>query len=516
MGDSCNPYEAKLPATKTNWRLHLVIIAYAITLTAFLGAAFVSKWEVVACDNDYEVVNITTLNPTVRTVIDCSAALSALILLSTGVAAICCRRICFGVITIMIAVGGYFASHVVAFLRNPAPWTTEAEIVAPDGNTYYFMDSSLLQGQTMAIAKLESKGVLTHRVNVLGTNNGDSPRSYASLVRPAGAPSHDYGQLYVTDLGMVIGIRYDNKCYLAYDTISDKFYGHGDVEEISPFVLIRPNTLMHQADVEAIIEEVKRGANFLSTDADIRIPAKYLAGYTLPGYPRAQTLIDGLSHANPTVQELSRRILDIHEAGLKKASERLAEPVEVLIVELKSEDVDMRRQAAQALGRIGGPGANPAVPALAVAVKDQDRNVRLFASQSLGLIGEPAVPTLLRLLRDEDESVRESALFGLYAAGPAARSAVPAIVEILTDKNAKMRAHAATTLGRIGPEARMAVPALIDAMKDEDNHVRYFAANALGNIGPTARAAIPVLTKALKDEKSSVRAGAARALKKIQ
>jgi HEAT repeat protein len=53
------------------------------------------------------------------------------------------------------------------------------------------------------------------------------------------------------------------------------------------------------------------------------------------------------------------------------------------------------------------------VAPLIEALSDPEALVRLAAVQALGIIGppaKPAVPTLWRLIRDPDETVREAAL----------------------------------------------------------------------------------------------------------
>jgi hypothetical protein len=467
---------------KKRWLLRFGITAYAIALVSFLAIVFCPSFEMVTRNENHDIVRITVLNQNIGTVISRCGIAGALFLATVGVVCLTRQRIWFGIIAILVALGGYCTANIVSFLRNPAPWITYSEVAAPDGKTYCFMDSSFLQGQMMALVQLESSTLLTRTFKVLGTNNGDSPRSWASMIRPAGALD-SYGQLYLCDSNTLIGIRYGHACYFAHNIVSGRFYGHGDIEQISPFMLIGPNTPLHKGDVEDVIDEVRKGAKFLSTDSDIRWPAGYLAGNTLPGYPRTETVRAGLAHPNVAVREASKRILEVHEDGIKKAAERVSKAVNEKIAELGSENVDVRKQAAQELGSIGGPGADPAVPALANLLKQgEDREVRLFASQSLGLIGEASIGTLLDLLKSQDESVREDAIFGLQMAGPAGQSAIPTLIESLKDRNPTIRAKAAIALGNIGHAAKVAISALTEATKDENGDVSYFAKQALEEI----------------------------------
>ena len=78
-----------------------------------------------------------------------------------------------------------------------------------------------------------------------------------------------------------------------------------------------------------------------------------------------------------------------------------AEEVPVLVKNLKSDDVDVRRGAAKELAEMG-PKAKDAAQALLTALKsDKDLFVRRFAAQALGQVGadpKTAVPALAALL----------------------------------------------------------------------------------------------------------------------
>ena len=306
------------------WLPPLGIVAYIVALSSFVGIASLPFLETVIHNEQHDIVRITVPNPSVRSAMAVCGIVGALALLVTGIVCILCRRILFGAIAIVIALSGYCGANIASFIVNLSPWTTQAEILAPDGHTYYLMDSSFWQGQLLAIARRKSNTILTRTMEVQGVTNGDSPRSWASVIRPAGAPKDDYGQLYVTDANMIIGIRYNYKCYLAYDTTSSRFYGFEDIEQLSPFVLIGPNTPMCQSDIEGVIGEVERWIRHLSNEPDIRMLAGYLSGNRPPGYPHDETLQAGLKHANSGVREVSRRILEIHEKGVERVREQVS------------------------------------------------------------------------------------------------------------------------------------------------------------------------------------------------
>src|SRR5262249_23592679 len=107
-------------------------------------------------------------------------------------------------------------SCVFSFLRNPAPWAIQREIQSPEQETYLFVESSFLQGQTLVLARLRVETFFTRTMDVLVETNGDSPRSFLRIVRPAGAEDN-YGQLYVTPGRFLLGLRTENRCFMAYD-----------------------------------------------------------------------------------------------------------------------------------------------------------------------------------------------------------------------------------------------------------------------------------------------------------
>jgi HEAT repeat protein len=234
--------------------------------------------------------------------------------------------------------------------------------------------------------------------------------------------------------------------------------------------------------------------------------------------------------------------------------------VEFLVAALKDKDIDVRRAATEALGRIGTPATEPllaalkdvdvrqaaagalddigwqpdqdvdgavywiakarwdkciaigapAVQPLTAALEDKGHQVRQAAAKALLQIGDAqAVEPLIAALQDSDRGVREAAVDALGQIGDA--RAVESLVYILKDKDAWMRKQAANALYML-MDAR-AVEPLAAALHDRDQGVREAAAEALGPIGDT-RAVVPLIT-ALKDRDGKVRLAAARALDEL-
>ena len=180
------------------------------------------------------------------------------------------------------------AVAVYRFTASLAPWVVCSTCRGPDGRDYTFMDSSFLQGQVLALGRVAVDGLLYRNLEILGDTNGDSPRSYVLLVRPTNKVRTTYGQLHFTDAGMLLGLRHDNRCYFAYDFMTKRFIGHGDVEKLSPFLLVDDDSRLYDVDVETL---------FKGPDA-----------HPL-GRPPRQALLAATTHGNQEVRRLAERLL---------------------------------------------------------------------------------------------------------------------------------------------------------------------------------------------------------------
>ena len=179
---------------------------------------------------------------------------------------------------------------------------------------------------------------------------------------------------------------------------------------------------------------------------------------------------------------------------------------EPLIAKLGDSEADVRWRAARALGKISDARATDS---LINALRDRNANVRRHAAEALRNIGAPAVPSLIASSRDPDVGVRIGAVGVLGKTGDS--RAVDSLITALRDQDAGVRKSAAEALGKIG-NAR-AVKPLITALRDQEAGVRRSAAGALGKIGNAK--AIKSLISVLSDSEASVQRCAAEALEKI-
>ena len=225
------------------------------------------------------------------------------------------------------------------------------------------------------------------------------------------------------------------------------------------------------------------------------------------------------------LQDTDSDVRSIAAVTLGEIGPEAEDAVPILIKLLQDQDAEgfVRANAATALGKIG-EGASKAVHTLINALRDQDKYVRRDAAEALEKIGTPRtiktvkdryrvviplgwtgsedeVPALIQALQNENKDVRVNASWTLRQRLKISSKAVPILIKALQDQDEWVRYHAAMALGEIGESASKAVPALINALQDQDKYVRKYATGALGKIG---KATVPVLIQTLKDESINV------------
>jgi HEAT repeat protein len=145
-----------------------------------------------------------------------------------------------------------------------------------------------------------------------------------------------------------------------------------------------------------------------------------------------------------------------------------------LMKALQNKKADTRREAAEALGHIGGPEV---LPALMTALGDADARVRVYGVQGLARQKDPSIENALKpLVADPDWEVRKETLAALIKAGGSAE----AMLNAIRFNSAELRELAAVRLGDVGGE--QAVNALMESLNDEEEVVRLRATNSLKKI----------------------------------
>lgn len=124
-------------------------------------------------------------------------------------------------------------------------------------------------------------------------------------------------------------------------------------------------------------------------------------------------LIEQLSAPQSTLTAEQKLLVTLTITALMRL--RATAAVAPLIEQMKSDEADIRAQAANALARLRQP-LNEAVPALLAALGDEDANLRASAARALGVSKDArAVEPLLELLADESAQVQANAIRALAA-----------------------------------------------------------------------------------------------------
>lgn len=140
---------------------------------------------------------------------------------------------------------------------------------------------------------------------------------------------------------------------------------------------------------------------------------------------------------------------------------------------------------------------------------------RFEASQGFEILGPQAagsVPDLIAIFNHAPEP-ETAEVFGWV--GPEARTAVPSLIHGLSEQNSQVRHMCLWSLGRIHALPDGVVPALINALNDPVLMNQITAVNALGCYGPDARSANPRLLQLLNHTNVSMASEAATALQAI-
>ena len=209
--------------------------------------------------------------------------------------------------------------------------------------------------------------------------------------------------------------------------------------------------------------------------------------------------------SGPAVQRALARLLgqQVVRAQVVEALVRYgAGVVDLLIEQLRAEDLDTRQAAVVALGRIGD---RKATPALITALGDGELAVPVAGA--LARLGdEAAFEPLLGLLDHADSTVRQAAIAALNSIGH--RTMPSRVLTLLDDVNPVVRESAVKIAGYFG--FRECVDCVLERCGDASEAVRRAAVEHLPFFEEPR--GIPVLVHALEHDTPPVRAAAAAAL----
>ena len=223
-------------------------------------------------------------------------------------------------------------------------------------------------------------------------------------------------------------------------------------------------------------------------EENLRSIAVVLGWIKRPGVDRALTRLMGREDLRD----------EIVEAFVRHGSAT----TDLLIGQLQAEDLEVRRSAVVALGRIGDSKATPALVG-----KLNDESLAVEAANALARIGDPqAVDGLLGLLGSPDASIRQAAVSALNSVIPP--SMAERIILLLNDPDPNVRESAVKIAGYFGyPQS---ASALLGLTRDSEEQVRCAAIEHLPYLDDER--IFDVLARAIKEETPKCRAAAARAL----
>lgn len=206
--------------------------------------------------------------------------------------------------------------------------------------------------------------------------------------------------------------------------------------------------------------------------------------------PNAQKEIGVLT---PFLQNSDREIR--YEAITALGKMRAPEAVPALLTALRKETIDWnRKQGIFTLEQIfelngGRVHAKEAVPYLLQCLKDQSQEVRSESAGALGWAGQlDALPALIEACQDNNAYMRfeAAASIGILARlnDPAvvAKQALATLVKLLKDQDASVRQFSAHSLAAFGEYGAPALPALKLAMADDSAQVQKAITEAINKI----------------------------------
>jgi HEAT repeat protein len=179
---------------------------------------------------------------------------------------------------------------------------------------------------------------------------------------------------------------------------------------------------------------------------------------------------------------------------------------------LRDESPEIRRTAAESLGKIGDPAAALFILPL---VTDPAPAVRVAAAQALGRFSSGSIQGVLdaltRALEDSDDSVKQAASMAIGEIEPASDQ-LGSVVSLVNARDLGVRRAAIRVLLQV--DAGRWLSALVPAVHDSDSEVRQGVVAVLGESGESA--VVPVIRKRLiEDSSPAVRAEAAYQLGKL-
>ncbi len=190
--------------------------------------------------------------------------------------------------------------------------------------------------------------------------------------------------------------------------------------------------------------------------------------------------------------------------------------VPVLMRALDDPDVEMRREAAIALGRQGLTAEIAQTALFDRFVSDDDPTVRDAAGIALGQTGLIILPAVISLLEEKDPELRLRSAVILGKMGRGAASAAPALKALWEDPDAEIRLAGLKAYWKVTQRGDSVAPNAAAELTDSNRNIRREAYLLLVALGSSARTAQPVLEAQLESNRPEVRSVARKLLRMPQ
>jgi HEAT repeat protein len=198
--------------------------------------------------------------------------------------------------------------------------------------------------------------------------------------------------------------------------------------------------------------------------------------------------------------------------GLCRLALRSERALATLIDVLCDVDTDASAVACDLVVDLGSPVVGP----LCERLDRGEAEARLVVAgllRRMGMAAQSALPSVMRLLADGNDTVRAAAVSAIAAIAP---DELPVLEGLLRDGAAVVRAACAEAFGTLGASAEVVAGTMTALLDDETEQVRLAAVTALGQIRFASVDEVTGLIKALIDKHETVRHAAEVALGRLR
>ncbi|MCI0705182.1 MAG: HEAT repeat domain-containing protein [Planctomycetia bacterium] len=265
--------------------------------------------------------------------------------------------------------------------------------------------------------------------------------------------------------------------------------------------VIREHTIYTIGQLGTVGVSLAPDVQKLCTDTDANVRGAAFDALRVLGVPDPTALAKLLTHDDAEIARLAAELIGT-VAEIPKSA------VDPLRAALTSANTNIRREAANALGR-AGPNAASAVPDLITAIttlypaeasvetNSENLDLKFAYWQALGRIGEPAVAPTTKLLDHTNPLVQFYAMRTLGNIGPPAKPAADALKKRLADRDPQLALESACALIRIGEAKDEALALVQRALDSPVGLVAGEAINVILRIGEAGKPLIPAALKHL-------------------